>query len=166
MVYKPLKFSYLTLLQLRHFSRKLLWRAKPVNCLLGLLTQMCTQGHFWLVFFYCHFDHPEQYQTMLLPVNNGRLILTCKCTLLHIRFDSVWLLSALHVDIQCTLASIFWLILTLAVVGGLSALDIPWQVYQQFLLILTLAVVGGLSALDIHVSWEVYQHFDWFWPLQ
>ena len=30
--------------------------------------------------FDCHFDHPEQYHTMLLPVKNGRLILTCKCT--------------------------------------------------------------------------------------
>ena len=30
--------------------------------------------------FYCHFDHPEQYQTMLLPVKNSQLILTCKCT--------------------------------------------------------------------------------------
>ena len=60
------------------------------------------------VVFYCHFDHPQQYKTMLLPVKNGRLILT----LLHVRFDSVRLLSAL---------------------------DIPWQVYQ---------------------------HFDWFWPLQ
>ena len=30
--------------------------------------------------FYCHFDHPEQYQTMLLPVKNSRLILTCKRT--------------------------------------------------------------------------------------
>ena len=30
--------------------------------------------------FYCNFDHPEQYQTMLLPVKNGRLLLTCKCT--------------------------------------------------------------------------------------
>ena len=34
--------------------------------------------------FYCHFDHPEQYQTMLLPVKNGQLIFT-----LHVRFDSV-----------------------------------------------------------------------------
>ena len=30
------------------------------------------------------------------------------------------------------LISTFWLILTLVVVGGLSALDIPWQVYQHF----------------------------------
>ena len=30
--------------------------------------------------FYYHFDHPQQYKTMLLPVKNGRLILTCKCT--------------------------------------------------------------------------------------
>ena len=25
-------------------------------------------------------DHPQQYKPMLLPVKNGRLILTCKCT--------------------------------------------------------------------------------------
>ena len=34
----------------------------------------------FLTAFYCHFDHPEQYQTMLLPVKNSQLILTCKCT--------------------------------------------------------------------------------------
>ena len=39
--------------------------------------------------FYCHFDHPEQYQTMLLPFKNGRLILTLN---IHVRFDSVWLM--------------------------------------------------------------------------
>ena len=70
----------------------------------------------FLTGFYCHFDHPEQYQTMLLPVKNSRLILTCKCTLLHVRFDSVW---------QCLTVK--------------CALDIPW---------------------------EIYQHFEWFWPLQ
>ena len=37
----------------------------------------------FLTGFYCHFDHPEQYQTMLLPVTNGRLILTCKCTYMY-----------------------------------------------------------------------------------
>ena len=31
--------------------------------------------------FFCHFDHPQQYKTMLkLQVKNGWLILTCKCT--------------------------------------------------------------------------------------
>ena len=34
----------------------------------------------FLTALYCHFDDPEQYQTMLLPVKNSRLILTCKCT--------------------------------------------------------------------------------------
>ena len=34
----------------------------------------------FLTAFYCHLDHPEQYQTMLLPDKNSRLILTCKCT--------------------------------------------------------------------------------------
>ena len=48
------------------------------NFLFWLLTQMCTRA--FLTGFYCHFDHPEQYQTMLLPVKNGRLTLTCKCT--------------------------------------------------------------------------------------
>ena len=38
-----------------------------------------TTGAF-LTGFYCHFDHPQQYKTMLLPVKNGWLILTCKCT--------------------------------------------------------------------------------------
>ena len=59
----------------------------------------------FLTGFYCHFDHPQQYKTMLLPVRNGRLILTCKMYLLHEMFDSVRLLSAL---------------------------DTPWQVYQHF----------------------------------
>ena len=30
--------------------------------------------------FDCHFDHPQQYKTMFLPVKDGRLILTHKCT--------------------------------------------------------------------------------------
>ena len=56
---------------------------------------------------------------------------------LHVRFDSVWLLSTL---------------------------DRPWEVYQHFDWFWPFAVTGGLSALDR--PWEVYQHFDWFWPLQ
>ena len=71
-------YPILTLLLLRHFSWKLLSWSKPVNCLFWLLTQMCTKGYFYC--FYCNFDHPEQYQTMLLPVKNSWLILTCKCT--------------------------------------------------------------------------------------
>ena len=40
----------------------------------------------FLTAFYCHFD---QYKTMLLPVKNSRIILTCKCTynVLHVRFE-------------------------------------------------------------------------------
>ena len=34
----------------------------------------------FLTGFYCHFGHPEQYQTMILPVKNSWLIFTCKCT--------------------------------------------------------------------------------------
>ena len=34
----------------------------------------------FLTVFYCNFDHPEQYQIMLLPVKNRRVILTSKCT--------------------------------------------------------------------------------------
>ena len=34
----------------------------------------------FLTGFYCHCDHPEQYQIMLLPVKNSWLIFTCKCT--------------------------------------------------------------------------------------
>ena len=30
--------------------------------------------------FFKNFNHPQQYKTMLLPVKNGQLILTCKCT--------------------------------------------------------------------------------------
>ena len=84
------------------------------------------------------------------------------------------------------------LILTLASIRGLSALDIPWQVYQHFYWFWPLPLRGlsvlhvdipwqvhvyqhfdrfwllqsteGLSALDI--PWQVYQHIDWFWPLQ
>ena len=59
----------------------------------------------FLTGFYCHFDHPQQYLTMLLPVKNGRLILTCKCTYY------TW---------------------GLTVFNFLSALDIPRQVYQHF----------------------------------
>ena len=48
----------------------------------------------FLTGFYCHFDHPEQHQAMLLPVKNSRLIFTGKCTYyMYIRFDSVWHLS-------------------------------------------------------------------------
>ena len=54
---------------------------------------------------YRHFDHPQQYKTMILSVKNSQLILTCVLTVLDF----------------------------------LSALDIPWQVYQ---------------------------HFDWLWPVQ
>ena len=36
------------------------------NCLFWVLTQMCTGA--CLIGFYCNFDHPQQYQTMLLPV--------------------------------------------------------------------------------------------------
>ena len=32
-------------------------------------------GAFWTRFYY-HFEHPQQYQTMLKSVKNGRLILT------------------------------------------------------------------------------------------
>ena len=99
----------LTLLLLRHFSRKLLLRTKPVNCLLWLLTQMCTQGHFWLVF------------TIILTILNN----TRQCFYQSKMVESFWPVNVLttHKVWQC------W---------HLSALDIPW---------------------------EVYQRFDWFWPL-
>ena len=42
--------TLITLLLLLHFSQKLLLRSKPVNWLFWLLTEMCTQGHFWLLF--------------------------------------------------------------------------------------------------------------------
>ena len=54
--------------------------------------------------FDCHFDHPEQYQTMLLPVKNSPLILPVNVLNTYM-FDSVWLLSAL---------------------------DRPWEVCQHF----------------------------------
>ena len=44
-----------------------------------LLNQLCTQGPF-VISFDRHFDHPQLHKLMLLPVKNGRLILTCKCT--------------------------------------------------------------------------------------
>ena len=40
--------------------------------------------------FYCHFDHPEQYQTMFLPVKNGTHF-DLYMYLLHVRLDSVWI---------------------------------------------------------------------------
>ena len=46
----------------------------------GLAVDPNVQTGEFLTGFYCNFDHPEQHQTMLLPVKNSRLILTCKCT--------------------------------------------------------------------------------------
>ena len=129
---KPSCFSWTSVASTCSYSTT--W-SKPVNCLFWLLTQMCTQGHFWLDF------------TVILTTLNN----TTQCFYQSKTDDSFWSVNVLTTrkvwqcsTFKCTrytLASIstFWLILTRAVIGGLSALDIPWQVYQ---------------------------HFDWFWPVQ
>ena len=47
----------------------------------------------FLTCFYCNFDHPEQYKTMLLPVKNGWLILTSKCTYYTWANTSIYLIT-------------------------------------------------------------------------
>ena len=150
---------------------------------------MCTQGHFLLLFtvILTIVNNTRQcfYQSktvdLFLPVNvlTTRKVWQClifKCT-------------------RYTLASIstFWLILTLVVVGGLLSVNknplegfpltsfecSSWgTTYTLSLDVQTVSFVSHhcsmaviyylvfiilLSAPDR--PWEVYQHFDWFWPL-
>ena len=46
--------------------------------------------------FYCHFDHPEHYQTMLLTSQKRTTCFDLFWPVnVHVRFDSVWLLRAI-----------------------------------------------------------------------
>ena len=115
------------------------------------LTQMCQRGHFWLVF-----------TLISTTFNNTRQYKTSQKTVTHFDGWSVNVLTTRKVwhcsTFKCTgytLASIskFWVILTLVLVGGLSALDIPEQMSTFWL-----AVIGGLSALDKCVN--IFTDFD------
>ena len=66
------------LLQLNFSGKKLVFKTSQLPV---LTVDPNVHTRVFLTGFYCNFDHPEQHQTMLLPVKNGlRLILTCKCT--------------------------------------------------------------------------------------
>ena len=122
-------------------------RSNSVNWLFWLLTQMCTQGHFGLVFTVilnilnntrpC-FYHQSKTDDSFWPVN---VLLTCtrkvwQCLIFKCTRYTLACINILtdfdpcsHRRVKCTrytlaCISTFWLILTLAVTGGLSALDI------------------------------------------
>ena len=116
--------------------------SKSVNCPALTVDRNVHTGAF-LTGFYSHLDHLQQYQTMLLPVKNGSCsfwpvnVTWCICSVLHVRFDSIRLLSAysIHVHVvtfmyTCTLASI--------------------QVYEHFDWFLTLAVTEGSVVFNLY----------------
>ena len=72
-------YARVHLCQIKAMTVISLWITKPVNCLFWLLTQMCTQEHFWLVF------------TVILTILNN----TRQCFYQSKTVDSLWPVNVL-----------------------------------------------------------------------